>query len=397
MLRYLTVAAMLLVWTGTGCSNKAERTKSAGDRSAADGATSSMAASRDKREATRTEGVTKSDLNEPARDGTDTPAVKPGADVAPGAGGSANSSTAPAEQLDPAVMSTVQPLLVQMSSDASIERQAAAASLDEMGAAAMPYVTAALRNGSEAEKRGAAAFLIGRVTRSDDATLAALIEALGAADDALRHSALQAVEKLPEGQLCRALATLTELAKNPKEDAAYRVRAVRAIAKLGAAGRDAVADLLQLARDDSAPDLQRSAFDAIAKVATPEASETFFLEVLKSNSQKDLRRLAATRLVQEAMSPQSVVGLIGAFSDAEADVRNEARAALLAIGRPAVPQLIQALEDPAVQIRRHVVVTLGQLNTLAVEAVPALKQRLQDADPQVRALTAASLRLIQSQ
>ena len=71
--------------------------------------------------------------------------------------------------------------------------------------------------------------------------------------------------------------------------------------------------------------------------------------------------------------------------------------ALLAIGRPAVPQLIQALEDPNVQIRRNVVVTLGKLNTLAVEAVPALKQRLQDADPQVRALAAASLRLIQSQ
>ena len=162
------------------------------------------------------------------------------------------------------------------------------------------------------------------------------------------------------------------------------MRAVRAIAKLGATGSDAVPDLLQLARDDSTPELQRSAFDAIAKVATPEASEAFFLEVLKNNSQKDLRRLAARRLVQEAMSPQSVVGLIAAFGDAEADVRNAASDSLVAIGRPAMPLLIQALEDPKVQIRRHVVVTLGKLNTLAVDAVPALQQRLQDADPQVR-------------
>ena len=397
MLRNLTVAAVLLVVAGTGCSNKVEPTKSTGNRPAAEGATSRAAVSRDKSEATSTAGVTKSDLKEPARDDADTPAVKPGPDVAPGDGGSANSSTAAAGQLDPAVMSKVQPLLAHMSSDASVERQAAAASLDEMGATAMPYVTAALRSGSEAEKRGAAAFLIGRVTLDDEATLEALIEVLSGTDEVLRHSALQAVEKLPEGQLRRALTTLAELAKNPKEDMAYRVRAVRAIAKLGAAGREAVPDLLQLSRDDSTPDLQRSAFDAIAKVATPEASEAFFLEVLKGNSQKDLRRLAATRLVQAAMSPQSVVGLIGAFSDAEADVRNEARAVLLAIGRPAVPQLIQALEDPNVQIRRNVVVTLGKLNTLAVEAVPALKQRLQDADPQVRALTAASLRLIQSQ
>ena len=77
--------------------------------------------------------------------------------------------------------------------------------------------------------------------------------------------------------------------------------------------------------------------DAIAKVATPEASEAFFLEVLKSNSQKDLRRLAARRLVQAAMSPQSVVGLIAAFSDAEADVRNEAGEAPSQSGGPRCP------------------------------------------------------------
>ena len=337
MLRHLAVAAVLLGVAGTGCSNKAEPTKSTRNKPAAGGATSPMAVSRAKPEATSTEGVTKPDPKHAAPDRADTPAVKPGTGVAPGDGGGANSSTAAAGQLDPAVMSTVQPWLVQMSSDANIERQAAAASLDEMGATAMPYVTAALRSGSEAEQRGAAAFLIGRVTLYDDATLEVLIKVLSATDEALRHSALQAVEKLPEGQLLRALTTLIELAKNPKEDTAYRVRAVRAIAKLGAAGREAVPDLLQLTRDDSIPDLQRSAFDAIAKVATPEASEAFFLEVLKSNSQKDLRRLAATRLVQAAMSPQSVVGLIGAFTDAEADVRNEALRRSSPSGGPLCP------------------------------------------------------------
>ncbi len=167
--------------------------------------------------------------------------------------------------------------------------------LDEMGATAMPYVTAALRSGTEAEKRGAAAFLIGRVT------LQRRRDAGGTDRGAERRRRRVASQRLAGRRetagrttavaLCT---TLVELAKNTKEDTAYRVRAVRAIAKLGAAGRDAVPDLLQLARDDSTPELQRSAFDAIAKVATPEASEAFFLEVLKSNPQKDLRRLAAT-------------------------------------------------------------------------------------------------------
>jgi HEAT repeat protein len=397
MLRYLTVAAVLLALAGTGCLIKAESKKSTGDGPAATNATSPATGSTIKSDAGRGASTTKSEPTKPVAASPDMPADKPSAEVAQGGGGSAKSAANVVEQLDPAVMATVQPLLVQMASDASIERQAAAEGLDEMGATATPYVTAALRTGTEAEKRGAATFLIGRVTLNDDATLEALIEVLSAGDDVLRHSALQAVEKLPDEQLQRAMTTLVELAKNNKEESAYRVRAVRAIAKLGATGSDAVPDLLQLARDDSAPELQRSAFDAIAKVATPEASEAFFLEVLKNNSQKDLRRLAARRLVQEAMSPQSVVGLIAAFGDAEADVRNAASESLVAIGRPAMPLLIQALEDPKVQIRRHVVVTLGKLNTLAVDAVPALQQRLQDADPQVRALATASLRLVQGQ
>jgi HEAT repeat protein len=325
------------------------------------------------------------------------PAVTPAADSVAGKDGKATSGTAAADQLDPAVMSTVRPLLVQMASDASLERQAAAESLDVMGVTAMPYVTAALRSGTEVEKRGAAAFLIGRVTLDDDATLEALIEALRAEDAGLRHSALQAVEKLPDERLNRALTTLAQLARNDREETAYRVRAVRAISKLGAAGNEVVPDLLELARDDATPELQRSAFDALAKVAAPEASEAFFLDVLKHNAQKDLRRLAARRLVQEAMTPRSVEGLIAAFGDAEADVRNAARESLVAIGRPAVPQLIQALKDPNRQVRLHVVATLGKLNTLAVDAVPALQELLQDADPQMRALATASLRLVQGQ
>ncbi len=50
-------------------------------------------------------------------------------------------------------------------SDASIERRAAAEGLDAMGPSVVDtYLTAALESGTDAEKRGAAAYLIGRVT-----------------------------------------------------------------------------------------------------------------------------------------------------------------------------------------------------------------------------------------
>jgi HEAT repeat protein len=293
-------------------------------------------------------------------------------------------------------MWTVQPLLVQMSSEASIERRAGTEGLDEMGSSvADPYLTAALESGTEAEKRGAAAYLISRVALQDDAMVAALIGALSSTDDVLRHNAFQAIEKVSREQLGRALPALIELVKNAQEDKAYRVRAVRAIAKLGEGSRSAVPNLLQLAADDATPDLQRAAYDAIAKVATAEEAESFFVEVLKSNPSMDLRRLAAKRLALAAISPQSLTGLVAAFKDPEADVRNEAVNSLLAIGRPALPQLIQGLQDPDVQVRRRAAMTLGKLNNVAVDAVPALQERLQDSDPQVRGLAEASLRLIQ--
>ena len=166
--------------------------------------------------------------------------------------------------------------------------------------------------------------------------LAALIAALSSTDDVLRHNAFQALEKVSHEQLGRALPKLAELAKNIQEDKAYRVRAVRAIAKLGETGPSAVPDLVRLAGDDANPELQRAAYDAIAKVATPAEAESFFVEVLKSNPSMDLRRLAAKRLVQAAVSPQSLAGLVAAFKDSEADVRNEAANSLVAIGRPAV-------------------------------------------------------------
>ena len=107
-----------------------------------------------------------------------------------------------------------------------------------------------------------------------------------------------------------------------------------------------------LAGDTANPELQCAAYDAIAKVATSAEAESFFVEVLKSNPSTDLRRLAAKRLVQAAVSPQSLAGLVAAFKDSEADVRNAAADSLVAIGRPAVSQLMQGLQDPDVQVRR---------------------------------------------
>ncbi len=396
MLRALTTATILLVLAVIGCSHRTEPSTSTGGRSASKAAKSPDAAALASREAPGTTDAKPSESPTlPATEPT-SPALAANSQTASPDGAGPSATDPSAGKLDPAIMSTVKALLVQMSSEANIERRAGTEGLDAMEPSAVdPYLTAALESGTDAEKRGAAAYLISRVTLQDEAMLAALIAALASTDDALRHNAFQALEKVSLEQLGRALPKLAELAKNDQEDKAYRVRAVRAIAKLGENGTSAVPDLVLLAGDTANPELQRAAYDAIAKVATSAEAESFFVEVLKSNPSTDLRRLAAKRLVQAAASSQSLAGLVAAFKDSEADVRNAAADSLVAIGRPAVSQLMQGLQDPDVQVRRRAAQTLGRLNNVAVEAVPALQERLQDADPQVRGLAAASLKLIQ--
>ncbi|MHB0955863.1 MAG: HEAT repeat domain-containing protein [Pirellulaceae bacterium] len=394
MLRSLTAAIVLLILAVLGCSNKAEQSTwneegTATVRAKSPGAAGSAA--RATQEAT-TAGTSQDSGTQAS--GSNAPPAGTAVDSPPGGG--PNAGPADTGQLDPAVMATVRALLIQMSSEANIERRAGSEGLDEMGPSVVdPYLTAALERGTESEKRGASAYLISRVALQDDAMVTALIGALSSTDDVLRHNAFQAIERVSHEQLSRALPQLIEWTKNRQEDNAYRVRGVRAIAKLGAAGRAAVPTLRELAGDDAAPDVQRAAYDAIGKVATAEEAERFFVDVLQNNPTMELRRLAAKRLVQAAVSPHSLTGLIAAFKDSHAEVRNEVSNSLVAIGRPAVPQLVQALQDPDVYIRRRAAQTLGKLNNVAVEAVPALQERLQDADPQVRALAAKSLELIQ--
>ncbi|HBW66792.1 MAG TPA: hypothetical protein DEF43_06425, partial [Chloroflexus aurantiacus] len=66
----------------------------------------------------------------------------------------------------------------------------------------------------------------------------------------------------------------------------------------------------------------------------------------------------------------------------------ETAAVLARVGKPAVPMLAQALNDPSVEVRRAVVQALGLVGDAAV---PVLAQALNDAQPEVRWAAVASL------
>ncbi len=74
--------------------------------------------------------------------------------------------------------------------------------------------------------------------------------------------------------------------------------------------------------------------------------------------------------------------------------RQEARQALVRIGRAAVPVLVKALEHPQASVRRLAAETVGSIKPPAEDAVPALIARLRDSNPQVRAACLEALRQI---
>ncbi len=64
--------------------------------------------------------------------------------------------------------------------------------------------------------------------------------------------------------------------------------------------------------------------------------------------------------------------------------REKAIEALQALGEPAVPGLIGALQDKNVRVRRGATVVLGKIGALTPDVVPALQQAMRDGDQKVR-------------
>lgn len=288
---------------------------------------------------------------------------------------------------DPRPRAAVFEWLEQMGSEAAVERRAASEAIDELGQAGLPFVVAGLREGTPARKRGAAVYLIGRVSPRNHEAAAALTEALDADDEELRHAALQAVEKLSDPQLVSALPSLLSLAESSDESAAYRSRAIRAITKLGPAAESATNRLIEVARDEQTPlKVRQACFFGLVKIAPNDIAEKFFRRELKKNAVPELRRLAAQWLADVASSNEALNGLIAGLNDPVKAVRLEAVDGLVEIGKPSVSPLIEALESSDVQTRRYATLAIGKLGRLAAEAAPAIESRLNDPDEQVREL-----------
>ena len=93
---------------------------------------------------------------------------------------------------------------------------------------------------------------------------------------------------------------------------------------------------------------------------------------------------------------ESIVNPIEQLRDPNAEVRSQAADVLVNIGEPAVPALINALDDKEMLTRYGAVVTLAEMGASAGPEVPALIKRLKDKIPLVRSTAALALGMIEA-
>jgi HEAT repeat protein len=104
-----------------------------------------------------------------------------------------------------------------------------------------------------------------------------------------------------------------------------------------------------------------------------------------------VRRKAAYALGRVDPEPDAAAAaLVGALEDADADVRTAAAAALVPLGKAAVPALVKALQGDKQALRPVAMKTLGEIGAAAERAIPDLKALLwkgeKDAEPAADAL-----------
>jgi len=169
---------------------------------------------------------------------------------------------------------------------------------------------------------------------------------------------------------------MSEGLKNP--DAHERSRAVHALGgSQDHAG--AVRALAAVFRQDPDRGVRMDVALALEQLGGPDA--TALLVEKAASTDESVVRTAALTVIETSRDPSAIPGLVNLLrlnrgkDDAKAQLG--ASEALLKIGAPGVPQLIQALNDPSAKVREAVVEVLGDIgNPEVADRIAVLK-----ADP----------------
>lgn len=206
-----------------------------------------------------------------------------------------------------------------------------------------------------------------------------LLPALQRARPFVRAAALRSLREL---RLPASLAPALRLLDDG--DADVRREAVGVVGWLKAAR--ALPRLTDLARQDPAPEVRRAAVAALGFVESTDATVLAALQAALADAAWTVREEAATTLAKLRWAG-ALSALLRALSDDSWQVVLRAARAigrLQEAGGAAWPALAELFAHPLANVRKEVVIALGELRR--PEALPVLEQAGQDADPDVRKL-----------
>jgi HEAT repeat protein len=144
-------------------------------------------------------------------------------------------------------------------------------------------------------------------------------------------------------------------------------------------------------RQDPASGVRTEAAFALGQLGGPDA--TAVLVEKAASTDEPIVRTAALEAIETSRDPSAIPGLINLFrlnrgrDDVGAQI--EASHALIKIGAPGVPQLLQALNDSSAKVRRAAVEVLGEIgNPEVADRIVGLQD---DPDFGVRRAVAGAL------
>jgi len=259
-------------------------------------------------------------------------------------------------------------------------RVAACAVLGKLGdPQAVPALATALSNGGTEVRKAACAALS---AIGDPQAVPALATALSDGSKEVRKAACEALGKLGHSHAVPALTTALS-------DGSKEVR-VAACAALSAVDDPQAVPALLHVLGDSEADVRRAAAEALGNLGDPQAVPALSVW---AHAGEHAARNALQTLGQPALDLTQAVAQVAAQGTWDILIRalpnEKVREAVVGLGAPAVPALIQALGDSDANVRRASAEALGNLGD--PQAVPALLHVLGDSEADVRRAAAEAL------
>jgi HEAT repeat protein len=162
------------------------------------------------------------------------------------------------------------------------------------------------------------------------------------------------------------------------EDRTVRLAAIVALGEIGTEAAEAADDLGARLKEED-PDACVKICEALANFGS--AGVPALMDALKDDN-REVRRAAVIALSEmgpDAKAAGPVLAAIFRHIDSKSPY-NEAKQALMSIGEPAVPALIDALKDPSEDVRRWSLEALWTIGPAAKAAIPAVLERMEEED-----------------